>query len=152
MVTPPTPAPAHARYDNERTSGAGLLSAQVDFDSGVIRVEGTGLWSLKQVKDHFTHIDACIRDIHGARKTVAAIIDLRQAAPQPQDVYDMMKLWVRRIYSPADRVALVVPNSLVKMQMRRLIDVKQHEFFLSMNAAETWAMAHRRGIPMALHA
>jgi hypothetical protein len=69
---------------------------------------------------------------------VRAIIDAREAVIQNPESVERIRVGTPEIYVSGDRVAMLVSNSLVKMQLRRVVDERTHELFMSANAATTW--------------
>lgn len=119
------------------------MAFEADDRLAVLRVVSSGFWSVRQIATYFQNYNACIARWHGRQMNVTAICDLREAATQSQEVTDLLSRSISGIYKPGDRVAMIVANSLVKMQMRRVLDGQYHEFFLSLPAGEQWALAHK---------
>jgi hypothetical protein len=133
------------RHVNDAPGAAGSLATEVDYGLGIIRGTAIGFWSVQQVDAHFTALDRCVRALHHRGLTVSVIVDMRASAPaQSQEVSMRLKAGVTGIYRPGDRVAMVLATSLAKMQLRRILDSEYHEFFLSLSAAEKWALAEKR--------
>lgn len=119
------------------------MAFEADERLAVLRVKSSGFWSVRQIATYFQNYNACVARWHERQMTVTSICDLREAAAQSQEVTDLLSRSVSGVYKPGDRVAMIVANSLVKMQMRRILDGEYHEFFLSLAAGEQWALAHK---------
>lgn len=128
---------------NETLGFVGSMAFEAENLTGIIRVKSAGFWSLRQIEEYFLNYNDCVRNFHVRDVHVASICDLREAATQSREVTDLLSIRVADLYTPGDRVAMIVPNSLVKMQMRRVLDGRYHEFFLSLSAGERWALAHK---------
>jgi len=132
----------HFSFVNEASAHGGTIRSAVD-SRGVIRVAAQGFWSVKQATDHFNQLSASVRDLHGRGIKVSVIVDLRGADAQGQDVAKLLSEDGTGIYRAGDKVAMVVPSSLVKLQLRRVVEVEFHQFFLTLEEAEAWALADR---------
>jgi hypothetical protein len=140
-----TPSHAIETFEFRNDSGpAGYQSFTVDWASGVIRGRGEGFWSMKQTTDHFRRWVDCVRTIQSTRLRVRIVADLRRSQTQSREVADFLRQALEGIYRPKDRIAMVVSNSLVKMQMRRLLASDIREYFLSPAEAEAWLATFTR--------
>ncbi len=70
------------------------------------------------------------------------LVDLRKSPVQSVETAGRIKAATSRIYKPGDRIAIVVQSSLVKTQMRQVVDVTTVELFISIDAAEMWLLAY----------
>jgi hypothetical protein len=134
-------------FSNETPGVSGVLEIVVNERLGLIKVHGSGFWSVSQVKAHFARYMASLAELHRRGLKLSIIVDLREAAPQSREVSDVLHNIGLDIYRPDDRIAMVVVSSLVKMQMRRVLVADNHEFFLSVEAAERWALAYKQAPP-----
>ncbi len=136
--------PLRIEHRNERPDQIGRMSAQVDVATGTIRATGTGTFSPTQVRAYFRDLGAAIGRIHDAGRSVSALIDLRGSAAQPPEMVALIDEATRTLYRGNDRVAMVVPTSVMKLGLRRALDARCHDFFLSLTAAQTWLSAWAR--------
>lgn len=126
------------QHFNETAGAQGEMSVWFDIPTGCVRCYGAGFWSVLQTRAFFADWTRIVQRIHGAAVPVSALVDMSQSAVQRGDVADFIATTTVGLYRPGDAIAMLVPNSLAKMQMRRVLDPRFHGFFLSRNAAETW--------------
>jgi hypothetical protein len=134
-----TPTTAIDSFEFHNDAGpAGYQTFSVDWSSGMIRGRGEGFWSMQQTTAHFRRWVDCVRTIQSAGLRVRVMADLRKSQTQSREVADFLRQALEGIYRPEDRIAMIVSNSLVKMQMRRLLASDIREYFLSPGEAEAW--------------
>jgi hypothetical protein len=126
------------RHFNEDPNVEGEMSVEFDIGAGHIRSLGSGFWSEKQALAFFADWQAIIHRVHAAGQSVSALVDLSEVAVQKFEVADIIARVTVDLYVEGDAVAMLVPTSLAKMQMRRVLDARYHDFFISRGAAETW--------------
>jgi hypothetical protein len=131
-------------FYNETPGVSGVMEISVDARLGLVKVRGSGFWSVSQVKAHFASYMDSLSELHRRGLKLSIIVDLRESAAQSREVSDVLHSIGLDIYRPDDRIAMVVASSLVKMQMRRVLVADNHEFFLSVEAAERWALAYKQ--------
>lgn len=119
----------------------GSVGHKWDEQAGLIRVRGEGLYSLSQVEEHFRTLGATIAHIRASHGRVRVLVDIRDGVVQSAEVAQAVSRWQGRLYSPGDRVALIVKSALHKMQMRRVVNLQITEMFVSETAARTWLKA-----------
>jgi len=117
------------------------LRAWFDAAQGIIRVVGTGHWTVPLVRSHFRELGRLVESMRRDTGQVLVLVDLSRAAVQDDDVAAEVHAGVQRVYAPQDRVALIVRSSLVKAQMRRVARIETSQVFLSGHAAQTWLKA-----------
>lgn len=115
-----------------------MLSLTREEGTGILIVRGSGLWTVAQMEAHFVKFHALIGRIRDRGGMVRALIDLLDVGVQRQDVGNALTRGTRNCYRTGDRVAVIVPSSLAKMQMRRLLNSPFHNYFVSENAARIW--------------
>ena len=125
-------------YRNEEPGAAGEMIVEYDLSTGRVNASGTGFWSTQQTKAFFDGWRRIIAQIHRSGLSVVALIDLCQGTVQAAQVVDILGDGVADLYREGDVVAMLVPKSLTKMQMRRVIDLRYHQFFVSREDAEGW--------------
>jgi hypothetical protein len=131
------------RHSNEQPNIEGELAIRFDIASGQIDCRGSGFWSVGQAEAFFDDWTAVVRRIHLGGRSVSALVDLAAGAIQKAEVADIIGTATAGLYMDGDAIAMLVPTSLAKMQMRRLLDARFHDFFLSRSAAETWLQGRR---------
>lgn len=129
-------------FPNDEPGSTGLLAFTIDWHTGVIEAEAHGFWAPEQTKAHFAAYVDCVAELHRRGLAALVVVDTRESAAQSQEVAEILRRSVEGLYRPGDRVAMVVQNSIAKMQMRRVLQADFHEYFLSINAARNWAFAH----------
>ncbi|WBO23475.1 hypothetical protein [Sphingomonas abietis] len=117
---------------------AGEMSVQFDVGTGKICVYGNGFWSFPQATAFFDDWKQIIRRIHAAGLPVSAFVDMTESGVQKADVAQLIATATLGLYRDGDAIAMLVPNSLAKMQMRRVLEARFHGFFISRSAATTW--------------
>ena len=136
--------PLRIEHRNERPGEIGRMSAQIDVATGQIRATASGTASPTQVRAYFRDLGAGIARIHDAGRNVSALIDLRGSAVPPPEMAAIIEEATRTLYRGDDRVAMVVATSMMKLGLRRTLDARCHDFFLSLTAAQTWLSAWAR--------
>jgi hypothetical protein len=126
------------QHFNDEPGAAGEMTIRFDPSTGRTRSHGAGFWSVRQATDYFADWRAIVRDIHSRGLSLHAIVDLREAQVQSNDVAAVIGSVTAEIYRTGDHIAMIVPTSLAKMQMRRVLDARYHEFFVSPDAADLW--------------
>ena len=124
---------------NRALANAGAeLSVACDPDDPIIVVTGSGLWTVEQMTAHLGEYRAALlrkrRDGRGAR----VLVRLEDTGVQLPAVTEVLTSTLRTCHQPGDRVAMIVPGALARMQMRRLLDGGNHAFFESVRDARAW--------------
>jgi hypothetical protein len=126
------------QHFNEQPGVTGEMSVRYDVTTGEIRACGSGFWSVRQATAYFQDWDRIVAAIHANGIAMSALIDMGDGEVQSHEVAAIIAGVTSGQYRPGDAIAMLVPNSLAKMQMRRVLDARYHEFFISRSAAETW--------------
>jgi hypothetical protein len=126
------------KHLNEQPGISGEMSVQFDIASGYVRAFGSGLWSPRQTQAYFQDWDKIVREIHANGIALSALVDMDDGLVQSDEVTRIIAGVTSDKYRPGDAIAMLVPNSMAKIQMRRVLDARYHEFFISRSAAETW--------------
>ena len=113
------------------------LSFDVDHTS-LIRVLGTGIWSAERAETHFRNLERAVKAVRLEHGKVNVLVDLREASVQPSETAAVIHDWTMRIYSEADRVAIVCATSLLALQMRRGVNIAPLATFHEIEAALRW--------------
>lgn len=120
----------------------GRLSIALPDDQGIVKLHGSGVWSLDYLNQHFRELDAVIAQARRRNPNVLVLVDLRDAPVQSPEVAECINANTRRVYRNHDRIAIVVQSSLVKLQMKRVVDCAHVQIFISVAAAYTWLTAY----------
>jgi hypothetical protein len=117
------------------------IIVQYDASARLLRLHSRGFLEPKAIDKCFLDAARIIGTMRTAGIPVRALIDAREATIQSAESADRIKIGTRQLYGPGDRVAMLVINSLVKLQLRRVVDERTHELFMSESAAMTWLFA-----------
>lgn len=85
-------------------------------------------------------------ELSGRGRVVAIIVDMRESAAQSQEVTAIVAERLEHLCPSGAHAAIIVPDGLAKMQMRRAGQTAHadcHDFFMSEEEAEAWALADR---------
>jgi hypothetical protein len=114
----------------------GQLTLALEGD--LIVVSGHGLWTAPQMTAHLRRYADMVHRIRRVSGTLRVLVDLQDMGIQTPDVTEILARETARIRRDGDRIAMIVPGSLAKMQMRRVVGVSHHEYFASQEAARAW--------------
>lgn len=126
------------RFQNVSGACAGTIGFCVDYESGVIRAYGEGFWSVEQAGAYREKWIVAVRKIHGLGKSARILIDVRKAMIQAAEVPATLLRDIGDLYRPDDRIAMLVVNKLLKMQIQRVAGSDIRRYFSTPEAAETW--------------
>lgn len=126
------------------TSATGELSVARLPDSGIIEVNGHGLWTVEQVRDHFDRYTGAVIGVRATGQPIRVIVDLRSASVQPPEVAAMIETGAAGLYRDGDRCAMIVRSKLMHIQLRRILDPVFHEVFMDRSAATDWLLGTAR--------
>ena len=127
---------------NVLTRHMGTISHSFDRETGIITIVGEGVYTFIQAQEHFAALAALVSSVRSKRGRVKVLIDTARSAVQPANVAEKIEKSIRSLYTPQDRVALIVASTLHKVQMRRIADPKIIHLFISRDAALTWLRAY----------
>jgi hypothetical protein len=91
-------------------------------------------------------LSALIAKVRAGGGPLLFLIDNREGHVASPSAAAKLGEMLRETRTPGDRTAIVVPNSLGKLQAKR-VTTSDHEVFLSENAARTWLTAYQRSAP-----
>jgi hypothetical protein len=132
--------PTHFRFVNE-TGMRGEMGFTVDLEKGFIRGRAEGFWSTVQAEAHFSKLRHYIRLIQQRGMPVRVIVEMQECVPQSPEVAEIVARSGTDLYRAGDRVAIVVPNTITRMQMRRVTSGEYHAFVRSLDEAEHFVFA-----------
>jgi hypothetical protein len=138
------------QYLNENPGVTGEMSVQFDIATGYARTYGAGFWSAKQVTAFFNEWRQIIRDMHANGISLSALADMGEGQVQSSEVAEIIANATSNMYRDGDSIAMLVPSSLAKMQLRRLLDARYHAFFISRSAAELWLQGRASSVPIGM--
>ncbi|HEX7781232.1 MAG TPA: hypothetical protein VF509_00340 [Sphingobium sp.] len=123
---------------------AGEMSICFDRRERIIRVTAYGYFSPEYSDRQFRELKAANEAMRARFGIARVLIDKCNSPPQSQATCERIEIGTRLAFQAGDRAALLVNNSLTKMQMRRVVDVSTHQLFLSEQAAIMWLKANDR--------
>ena len=115
-----------------------VLTVGHDKASGIIRVVGTGLWTVAYIEEHFIAVGALMDRVRKHGAGVMVLVDLSGAPVQTADVARHISIGTDRIFRSPDRLALLVQSPLAKLQLKRVVTRANTAIFVSRHAAEAW--------------
>lgn len=143
IYTAPTAPPSILPEDVRIAEGRnGRVVTYFDAAMGAIRVEATGTWTMQQADLHCIQLTALVEDMRMRTGRVRIFVDRRGVETQAPAIIDRIAGGLDSILRSGDRVAVLVASSLVKMQVRRSVDLSIYELFISERAAFLWLLAH----------
>ncbi|WP_420144648.1 hypothetical protein [Sphingobium sp.] len=123
---------------NDENGQSGELIVEYNIDTGRARSAGKGFGSVKQMKSFFADWKEVVQCIHAHGLRVIAMVDLSEGDVQKAEVAEVIATATADIYRKGDTIAMIVRDSLMKMQMRRILDGDFYQFFVSRSAAGLW--------------
>ncbi|GGO98351.1 hypothetical protein [Stakelama pacifica] len=102
---------------------------------GRISAEAQGDFDEHRMADHCDTIAAHLDYMHKSG-TARLLIDLRSANVQPRAVIALLRPFAEALDREGDRVALLSPTSLLKVQLRRILPETRFGIFVSPGAAD----------------
>lgn len=104
----------------------------------LIVVIGQGLWTVEQMSVHLDEYRALVARRRRSGVQVEVLVLLEHAGVQSAAVTDALTRGLQSCHRPGDRVAMVVPSALARVQMRRVLSTDFHEYFASEASARAW--------------
>ena len=119
-------------------TAAPRVAIDVSGPDGIVRVTGSGLWTVPFIQQHFREFGKVLSDIRRSGGQVRVLVDLRDSAVQTAEAVAELSAATERAYLPQDRVAVMCVSALVAMQVRRASRVDQMATFDDVFAALSW--------------
>lgn len=120
----------------------GSIVLKFDAEAGILHVRSAGLLEPRQIDQCFSEAGSIATTVRSNGDAMRVLVDAREATIQSGATEERMRVGTDALYLPCDRVAMLVKSSLVKNQLRRIVDKATHQMFLSENAALTWLLAY----------
>ena len=117
------------------------LTRSIEASTGIILVEGRGMWSDECAASHFAELSVLIDATRRQRGAVKVLIDLGAALVQASSTSTYIEKQAQSLYREHDRVAIVVSSRLLAMQMRRVGGRASYRHFDSRSDAHVWLSA-----------
>lgn len=125
-------------YLDDEVGDSSVMSIRYDISNGMIHARATGLWSLRQTKAFLNDWTQIVGSIHSQGGFASVLVDMSESTVQKIEIAKLFVDATQSLYRDGDAIAMLVPSSLAKAQMRRVLDGKFHGFFISKTAAVTW--------------
>jgi hypothetical protein len=116
----------------------GPLGLAVEPESGLVIVSGHGLWTPSQLHAHLRDYHDLLGQVRKPGGHVRVLVNLKDVGVQTPEVTQVLASGTTHCHLDGDRIAMIVPGSLAKMQMRRILGTRFHEYFISEVAARLW--------------
>lgn len=118
-----------------------MLEINTTPNAPYILVEGSGMWTVEQVQQHFVNLDRNVRAMRARCGTVRVLADMSRAQVQTAEIAQMMNSETARIYRQHDRVAVIVATKLVAIQIKRTPKIHDLQTFEDRALALAWLQA-----------
>lgn len=116
----------------------GPLDLAVEPESRIVIVSGHGLWTASQLHAHLRDYQRLLGQLREPGSHVRVLVNLKDVGVQTSEVTQILASGTLHCHLDGDRIAMIVPGSLAKMQMRRILGTRFHEYFISEVAARLW--------------
>ena len=117
------------------------LTRSVYASSGMILVEGSGMWSAKCAASHFQELRILVDAARRQRGAARVLIDLGGALVQASTTSNFIERQAESLYQENDWVALVISSRLLAMQMRRVGGRATYRHFDRSSDAMAWLLS-----------
>lgn len=115
-----------------------------DDSTGILRVTTHEEWSEDDGRAFATAFRKAFESARSASGVVRVLLDGRDTEGHPPHVHRHYRGLIGDLFTdPLDRLAIVVSNSVIKLDSNRAATTDRIQAFLSINAAETWLRAHQ---------
>ena len=114
------------------------LTRQVDPATGIILVEGSGMWSGDASAAHFAEMQVLVASARRQSGPVRVLVDLASAQVQTSTVSRSIQEQAETLYNEGDKIGIVVTSPLLAMQMRGVGGRASYRHFASRADAFTW--------------
>lgn len=116
----------------------GDLTVTREPGSPLVVVTGSGLWSVEQMIAHLDEYQDMLRTSRWGGLGAVVLVLLEDTAVQLPAVTGVLMERLAYCHQPEDRIAMLVPGALARIQMRRVLDTGNHEFFATEAEARAW--------------
>jgi hypothetical protein len=130
-----TPQPEPRAWD-------GQLDIRLDEATQTLEIRCGGNWSMEDTLRYAQRTRVAVDATRARYGRVKVLIDAATGITQPPESIAHIQRMDTQIYRPADRIAIVVSSSLMKMQSKRVEMCATKEAFISRHAATTWLQAY----------
>ena len=118
-----------------------MLVVSFNDEGGWIDVSGSGFWTQEDMDRYVAALPAMLAKARRAEGRATLLADISDAAVQTQDVIDRISEFTAEMFTAEDKIAIVIPSMIMKMQMRRGVKGAQLQIFASKDEAKDWLRA-----------
>lgn len=134
----PASLPVRAAAASELLQLPGALSIDSGDVDSVIVITGRGLWTVEQMAEHLDAYRRLLARRRRRQQPVRVLVLLEHAGVQVAAVTQALTAGLKTCHQSGDRVAMVVPSALARVQMRRVLSTDVHGYFVSEASARVW--------------
>ncbi len=116
----------------------GHISIAIDVPAGLVRVHGSGFWSVDAVRRHFAELETTLTAVRESSGKVCLLIDMRDAPIQPAATTSFMRNERNNIYCLADKIAMICESARLALEAQREANLMHFAAFDAVKAAENW--------------
>ncbi|MET0377305.1 MAG: hypothetical protein ABW128_23980 [Rhizorhabdus sp.] len=113
-------------------------SIESNLATGYVYGSHGGAVSAEQMRQYTQQWQQAVEQVHDAGLPLRALVEYAADLATQDILVQVANETLPDVYKDGDRVAMIVPNSLAKSLLRTGLKLKNHEFFVSRNAAENW--------------
>jgi hypothetical protein len=117
-----------------------MFTIEVDRNRGLLRIVLEGFMSMNEMTEFAEAHASAARDLDCAPGEHLTICDVTRCAIQPQDVAAELERLIVEAPRRARRLAVVVGDSPVRLQARRVVKREEAGLFVSVAEAEAWLL------------
>ena len=114
-----------------------MFSIKPDRPHRIIRIESSGLGTVKEVRTFFEELEAVVTALGWRTGEYVTLLHTVDQVVQPQAVAQTIAELMRSFPIPARKVAIVKGGALAGLQTRRIID-ERSSMFETADEAEKW--------------
>jgi hypothetical protein len=115
-----------------------MIDRKFDDRDGIIKVTGTGIWTIAEVDRHFDQLRRMIATLRDAGRPVRVLSDVTFAERQSPEIEAQIQLQHDRTYRPGDRIAILTHDIDDRNYIRAIVGHAEVAAFSSVLAAEMW--------------
>lgn len=117
------------------------MTVDVDPGTNLIRLVAAGDFTPGEVDQGFATLAQTLEAVRASHGRARVLVDMRGMSALAPESFGRADIGIRTTYMPEDRVAFLLPTSVIKARMRQIACTNNQQLFLSANAAEIWLSA-----------
>ncbi len=117
------------------------FSIDVDASRSLVRIEMSGFFAVEDIVRFVAARDQAHRLLKCAPNGHVTLVDIRGMKIQSQDSVESFKHVLNNPKFASRRLAVVVAQSLARMQIKRAASERDAQYFDSIEGAESWLLA-----------